>query len=497
MSSDSIASSYKNIQNNIALVESGNFNSAIIKAIEIDFYNLMDGIKIYLITNKDTYYGTFFLNLSFEADFNSNSIAGIRLNAFPPVFVSNPLLLCKFSIKEIMFIVCHEIEHIILRHPIEMVKMNPYKDPNIFELFNYAADASVNDRIENEMKRMNYKFLKKPDSIIDSAEFAKIFSIKNIMPVESYIYYFNLIKDKAIDGMDNPKERLMNGFSNDSGETEDDPIEHVGDQQNQEDGNSDVVTANNTQEFSDHNWDESTDIEEMEANLREYVKQSYNQMSKKMKGSLPGYIKEEIEKCNEAPVISWQSLLKKYVGTVSAKAKPTRMKLNRRQPTRFDLSGKTNDKVLKITVAVDTSGSMTNRELSYAFNEIFSILRKKTFKLTVIEFDDVVQKEYSANSIGDIDLNVLGRGGTSFQNLIKHINKDKKFRDTLLIIFTDGFAESVIDHPNVYKLLWVITGKKEDLSVKEPYGMVLELDKGFEDYEWDNVLKKQITRSDN
>ena len=103
--------------------------------------------------------------------------------------------------------------------------------------------------------------------------------------------------------------------------------------------------------------------------------------------------------------------------------------------------------------------------------------------MSVIEFDDIVQKEYSANNINDIDLNVLGRGGTSFQNLVKHINESKKYRDTLLIIFTDGFAEDAIDKPNVYKLLWVVTGKKEDLSVKEPYGMVLELNKEFEDYE--------------
>lgn len=482
MSSDFIAITYKNIQNNIALVESGNFDDASLKAIEIDFYELMDGIKIYLITNKDTYYGTFFLNLSFEADFNSNSIAGVRLNAFPPVFVSNPLLLCKFPIKEIMFIVCHEIEHIILRHPIEMVRMNPYKDPKIFGLFNYAADASVNDRIENEMNRMNYKFLKKPDSAIDSTAFAKIFSIKNILPVESYLYYFNLIKNKTTDGMDNPKERLMGELTDKDDDSSVDPIDHLG-KDGQGDNVNDVVTANNTKEYSDHDWDESTDIEEMEANLREYVKQSYNQMSNKMKGSLPGYIKEEIEKCNEAPIISWQSLLKKYVGTVSAKSKPTRMKLNRRQPTRFDLSGKTNDKVLKITVAIDTSGSMTSRELSYAFNEIFSILRKKAFKMNVIEFDDIVQKEYSATNINDIDLNVLGRGGTSFQNLVKHINENKKYRDTLLIIFTDGYAEHAIDKPNVYKLLWVITGKKDDLSVKEPYGTVLELNKGFDEYE--------------
>ena len=96
MDNDSISASYQRIQANIATIEGGHFDDTIALEIKNDFLNLMEGIKIYLISNKDTYYGTFFLNLSFEADFSSHSIAGIRLNTFPPVFVSNPLLLCKF-----------------------------------------------------------------------------------------------------------------------------------------------------------------------------------------------------------------------------------------------------------------------------------------------------------------------------------------------------------------------------------------------------------------
>lgn len=483
MSNESISSIYKKIQNNIAIVESGNFNRENLNAIEDSFYKLMDGIKLYLISNKSTYYGTFFLNLTFEVNFEVETIAGIKLNTYPPVFVSNPLLLCKFSIKEIMFVVCHEIEHIILRHPLEMVKANPYKDPGIYQMFNYAADASVNDRIMNEARRMNHKFLKAPNGIVDSIAFGQIFSLGNVIPFESYIYYFNLIKDISYDDVGeakNPKTRIMeglNGESSNNDSLDEDPIDSLNETPEQQQNDENIVTAKNANNITDHEWEEETDLEEMDSNLREYVKQSYNQMSEKMRGTLPNYVKEEIEKCNQAPVISWQSLLKKYVGTISAKSKPTRMKLNRRQPNRFDLSGKTNDKTVKITVAVDTSGSMSSEILSFVFNEIFSILKKKNFTLNIIEFDCEIQKVYTAKKKSDVQLKVKGRGGTSFQSIIEYVNDDKKYRDNLLIIFTDGCAEFEIDKPNVYRILWVLTGRKEDLSVKEPYGMVLELNK--------------------
>lgn len=485
---------YSDIRKDISKVESGFFNSDTLLSIKNNFLDLAEAIKLYLISNKDTYYGTFFLNLVFEVDFYSQGIAGIKLNSFPPTFVTNPLLLCKLSIQEIMFVFCHEIEHIILRHPIEMVKANPYQDPDLFELFNYAADASVNDRIENEIARMNHKFLKPPVGIIDSPEFAKVFNFKSVNPLESYIYYFDLVKNNkkkktSSEGF-GPKNKMLNG-ANESEENEetvdDDPLNNLEDQDETPqsndgagDSNQQPVTSMNAQNLTDHDWNEDVDPEELEANLREFVRQSYQQMSQKTRGTLPAYITEEIEKCNEDPIINWQSVLKKFIGTISANMIPTRSKLNRRQPTRFDLSGKKSDKVLKITVAIDTSGSMSSGELSYIFNEIFAILSKKKYELSVIEFDEIVHREYKAKSIGQIDMNVLGRGGTSFESVMQYINKDKTHRDALLVIFTDGYAEDKITKPNVYKVIWVITGKKEDLSVKEPYGMVLEMSKKYD-----------------
>ena len=110
-----------------------------------------------MISERDSYYGYFLMNMQFRVNFFSNSIAGIKLNEFPPVLESNPLLLCKFTLREIIYIICHEIDHVVLNHPAEMVKANPSGNPDIFYQFNLAADAAVNDRINHEIVTENHK----------------------------------------------------------------------------------------------------------------------------------------------------------------------------------------------------------------------------------------------------------------------------------------------------------------------------------------------------
>ena len=151
------------------------------------------------------------------------------------------------------------------------------------------------------------------------------------------------------------------------------------------------------------------------------------------------------------------------------------MRLNRRQPERFDLSGSVDDKVLKIVVAIDTSASVDDNMIGQIFNEIFAILAKRKHDITVIECDAEVRRVYKAKTPADIKKKVTGRGGTRFSPVIDHINKDKYYRDALLIYFTDGYGEIEIPKPRTYRNIWVVIGDSRHLSVKEPYGAVLTL----------------------
>jgi predicted metal-dependent peptidase len=463
------------IKTNITAIEGGDTRKPIIDEIEADFYDLMELIKLFLISERDSYYGYFLMNLKFSANPFSNSIAGIKLNTFPPVFESNPLLLCKFTLKEIIYIVCHEIDHIVFNHPTEMVKANPEKNEDVFYLFNLASDAAVNDRINHEIDKEKKTFMSPPEGLITSSVIAKMFNIKSVLPMENYAYYFSLIKDNKKKGempnSSNGQSSMMQKQNEKDGTEKTEPTESS-DQGNESEG---YVTANNVGEITDHDWGSTEDAEDVGMAVRELVNASVSMMNDEKRGLMPGHFLSQVEAVNKPAELSWQAILKKYIGTISANKRKTRMRLNRRQPERFDLSGRVDDKVLKIAVAIDTSGSVDDYMIGKIFNEIFAILAKRKHEITVIECDAVVQRVYKARNRSDIKLKVAGRGGTRFTPVIEYVNDDKYFRDALLIYFTDGYGETKIPKPMTYRNIWVVFGDSRHLSLNESYGVVLSL----------------------
>ena len=463
------------IKTNITAIEGGDTRKPIIDEVEADFYELMELIKLFLISERDSYYGYFLMNLKFSANPFSNSIAGIKLNTFPPVFESNPLLLCKFTLKEIIYIVCHEIDHIVFNHPTEMVKANPEKNDDVFYLFNLAADAAVNDRINHEIDKEKKTFMSSPEGLITSSVIAKMFNLKQVLPMENYAYYFSLIKDNKKKGempnSSNGQSSMMQKQNEKDGTEKTEPTEGA----DQGDESEEYVTANNVGEITDHDWGSTEDAEDVGMAVRELVNASVSMMNDEKRGLMPGHFLSQVEAVNKPAELSWQAILKKYIGTISANKRKTRMRLNRRQPERFDLSGRVDDKVLKITVAIDTSGSVDDHMIGKIFNEIFAILAKRKHEITVIECDAVVQRVYKARSRSDIKQKVAGRGGTRFTPVIEYVNDDKYFRDALLIYFTDGYGETKIPKPMTYRNIWVVFGDSRHLSLNESYGVALTL----------------------
>lgn len=77
--------------------------------------------------------------------------------------------------------------------------------------------------------------------------------------------------------------------------------------------------------------------------------------------------------------------------------------------------------------------------------------------------------------------------GTSFIPAIQFINGEKpfdnpnkyplagKFRDALMVYFTDGYGDDSIPKPKTFRNLWVVLKDEKCLSLKEPYGDVKSL----------------------
>ena len=132
------------LQKNIHIVEDDENNQDALKAVKETFLIVFDMIKMIMISKQERYYGLFLMNFELRIDFTSYFKASVSIDSFPFCMTINPLLIGLHSLPEMIYILCHEIEHIVLNHPVDMIKYNPQKDSELRLKLNIAMDASIN-----------------------------------------------------------------------------------------------------------------------------------------------------------------------------------------------------------------------------------------------------------------------------------------------------------------------------------------------------------------
>lgn len=182
------------------------------------------------------------------------------------------------------------------------------------------------------------------------------------------------------------------------------------------DQNSDILPQSggmgNT--IDDHStWENSEGNEEM---MKEITKQAVNESVKAAGGigNLPGSIAAMVQQLNKSQVNWKQQLRQFYVNTLKSTRIPTRKRRNRRygilQP------GHKKKPELHLGLCVDTSGSVSDKELAMFWTEM-SAIATCGVKVTVIEADCVVQNVYEFDPKKTPDFK--GRGGTSYNPAIE------------------------------------------------------------------------------
>lgn len=219
----------------------------------------------------------------------------------------------------------------------------------------------------------------------------------------------------------------------------------------------------------------------------------------KSRGTLPGSIKAFIEELLRPPQVDWRQELRNYCKS----AKPSRRKTTLSRPKRKHISldgavtsdhpGKRKNPSYRIVFAIDTSGSVSNAELQEIFGELRGILScNEGTEVTVVECDTRIGRVYDLDSVKDVDTNVSGRGGTSFDPVFRWIKGDvawgKERCDTqpdLLIYATDGeccLPPVEIRIPQS-KMLWLISSRGRVPCEESGWGSSRTNEiKGYADY---------------
>lgn len=444
---------HKELLRNIHIVEKDESNQEALNTVKENFLALFDMIKMIMISKQDRYYGLFLMNFELRVDFTSYHDAGVNIDAFPFRMIVNPLLIGLLPLPEMIYIFCHEIEHIVLNHPADGIKYNPQKDSLVHLKLNIAMDVSINDRLTMDSKDNKFSVIAEPEDAFTSAYLREKYRL-HLKELQAFDYYFERLPDPGDGGGRSPKTpKIIIADSIDKKEIITEPKRKG------------VVCL--------PHWTDSNDPDEVSSIILKFISDACEGMSDFMRGTLAAHQKEALEKLLSPPTISWQQLLKRYIGTIPHGHRKTRTRLSRRQPERFDISGSINDRLIKIVVAIDTSGSMSNDDLERVMVEIFDIIGTRVCEMTIIECDAEIQHIYRAWSAKDISYDIHGRGGTSFVPVIEYVNSNRYFRDAILIYFTDGMGDHSIPRPLTLKTMWVLQNENCNLSVSNPYGEVL------------------------
>ena len=183
-------------------------------------------------------------------------------------------------------------------------------------------------------------------------------------------------------------------------------------------------------------------------------------------GSLPEELEMLVESFRESK-INYLRLLRRFLGQCSGGESHWLPPARRFVWQGQYLPSRTNP-TLEFVVAVDTSGSIDEEIFQKFLGEVNGIVRQlKKYQLTLIQCDSKIQRvdrfspEKPLLKVEDVKL--YGGGGTSFEPVFEHVEK-QKMHPKVLLYYTDGMGTFPEKAPR-YPVLWFLS---EDAKV--PWG---------------------------
>jgi predicted metal-dependent peptidase len=180
-------------------------------------------------------------------------------------------------------------------------------------------------------------------------------------------------------------------------------------------------------------------------------------------GSIPSEIARKIQDLIN-PKLSWKDLLYRFVDS-KTKQDYTWTKPNRRYLPDWYLPSLYSDQIENITVAIDTSGSVSDEMLQEILSEIEYINQTvKPNSMTIMDCDSKIHNIHKVTEYDSVlDLTFTGSGGTSFHPIFKYCKDNPT---NLLIYFTDLHATQITEEPD-YPVLWICYSNHEPAPIGE------------------------------
>jgi len=186
-------------------------------------------------------------------------------------------------------------------------------------------------------------------------------------------------------------------------------------------------------------------------------------------GNLPAGVKRLIQELTE-PQMNWRELLRMQLES-TIKSDYTWMRTSRKG-WHMDavMPGMKVDPMIDIAVALDASGSISEKMLKDFLGEIQGIMDSfPAYKIHVFTFDTEAYNpaQYDSDNLEDIcDYEVKGGGGTDFDAIYNYL-KAEEIEPKRLVVFTDGYPFGSWGDENYADTVWILHGTT---TIEPPWG---------------------------
>lgn len=350
----------------------------------------------------------------------------------------NPDFVGKLSLEELKGVLCHEVMHVAFEHTME--KCDSGRD---HMMVNVSQDIVINDILDADGFRLPQGCLMPKNHVFTHATGKVIDVNKKCWE----IIYDELMKQAKKNHMQSPDMVIRNGSKDQTGK-----------QKSSGKGvpKPDQLTGGQGQTPNQKPIDWKRQMNEALAHA-------------KLQGKVPSGMERLLEDLN-SPRIHWKELLQRFIVSEIPFDYTYTRPSKKSQSVGVYLPGVYRENV-EIAIGLDTSGSMSGKDISDCISEVLGILSAyDNVKLTVLECDADVHAVENIESAEEVaNMKIRGGGGTDFRPVFKWLENNKP-EVKAVVFFTDGYGEFPEAAPN-YPVLWCLTDGGIDRD-KVPFGEV-------------------------
>ena len=189
-------------------------------------------------------------------------------------------------------------------------------------------------------------------------------------------------------------------------------------------------------------------------------------------GNTPGNLQRMIKDLTN-PKINWRELITQQIQSTIKNDYTWTVPNKKMFSAGFVLPSMKRDETIDVCVAIDTSGSIADKQLTDFFSEINGIMQSyDDYNIKIWCFDTSVHnpQDYDTSNGHDmVNYTPKGFGGTDF-DVNWHWMKEENVEPKLLIVFTDGEPFGSWGDENYCDTVWIIHNKHRN-DIVPPFGV--------------------------